>query len=100
MSAFLDAMESWARSISSGERGVTVTFTRGPTDRNKTAASVALESPTVLGAASVWSSGEVEVQILKIEDGQLILQVSDVLAVPGDIHGVLDRALESIHAAA
>lgn len=74
MLTLLGFVAGWAEGwLASGRADLSVTWEDSPKDRDKLATWVTIQGPVAWGQLTVWDTGEVAIEAMNVESGELII---------------------------
>lgn len=83
MITLLSFLVGWAEGwTASGRPDISVSWEQSPADRDKRSAWMAVQGPAAWGQITVWETGEVALEAISTEHGEVVL--SDHLTVSGE----------------
>jgi len=96
MLTLLYFLGGWADAWSaSGRTDVSLEFVMGPEDRPKRAAWIIAEGRAVAGQLTVWDSGELECEAIRVDSGEQVLLESLVIESPEDLGSQIRRLISA-----
>ncbi len=96
MLTLLYYLGGWADAWSaSGRTDVSLEFVMGPEDRPKRAAWIIAEGRAVAGQLTVWDTGELESEAVRVESGEQVLLESLVIESPEELGSQIRRLVSA-----
>ncbi len=96
MLTLLYFLGGWADAWSaSGRTDVSLEFVLGPEDRPKRAAWIIAEGRAVAGQLTVWDTGELECEAVRMDSGEQVLLESLVVESPEDLGSQIRRLISA-----